>query len=289
MNRGSPRPSVRYQLPLDAYASCSWLKRPMPVSRFCAPVAGSISQTQPERRSGSLRNGNSSFVRYVFHGVIVAAQRSCSPVVISSAFLTVVPSLPSVSREIEPQPSESSSPGVCSSTWHLPASPWKSPWRGWVSSCWTSSQVFGPGAWKSALPSGSSGIGYVTPLSVDCSGVTQPVAIVVYENPGGRLSRPAGSGTGAVPALTAIVRATPASATSSATRRSTSPSFSSWKSGASVNHLSRGWRAPNGRALSCRRALLPATRRGSAQAAHPVPRQRDAADRRGDGPRGLLG
>jgi hypothetical protein len=61
-------------------------------------------------------NGNSSFVRYVFHGVTVAAQLSWSPVVISSAFVTVVPSLASVSREIEPQPSESLSPGVCSST-----------------------------------------------------------------------------------------------------------------------------------------------------------------------------
>src|SRR5581483_12015786 len=36
-------------------------------------------------------------------------------------------------------------------------------------------------------------------------------------------------------------------------------------------------------------ADLPGPRRGPAQAAHPVPRRRDAADRRGDGPRGLLG
>ena len=48
----------------------------------------------------------------------------------SSRFTTVVPSLASVSREIDPQPFESLSPGVCSSTWHLPASPWKSPARG---------------------------------------------------------------------------------------------------------------------------------------------------------------
>src|ERR687885_131987 len=194
MNRASPRSSVMYHDPSDAYASCSWLKWPIPVRRFCAPVAGSISHTQPERRSGSFRNGNSSFVRYVFHGVIAAAQRLWRPVVISSRFKTVVPSFASVRREIEPQPSESSSPGVCSSTWHFPASPWKSPCRGCVGSCCTSSHITPPGAWNSAFPSGSSGIGYVTPLSVDCSGVTQPVASVVYENPAGRSMRPFGSG-----------------------------------------------------------------------------------------------
>jgi hypothetical protein len=48
----------------------------MPVSRVSAPVAGSISQTQPESLSGSFRNGNSSFVRYVFHGVFAPAQLS---------------------------------------------------------------------------------------------------------------------------------------------------------------------------------------------------------------------
>src|SRR5215208_2291756 len=190
MNLGSPRSSVSYHAPPDAYASCSWLKWPIPVSRFCAPVAGSISQTHPERSSGSTMNGNSSFVRYVFHGVTVAAHRSCRPVVISSALSTVVPSFASVSREIDPEPSESSSPGVCSGTEHLPASPWKSPCRGCVSSCCTSSQETPCGALNRALPSGSSGIGNVSPLSVDCSGVTHAVVSVVYEKPGGRLSSP---------------------------------------------------------------------------------------------------
>ena len=164
------------------YASCSWLKRPMPSSFVCAPVSGSISQTQPEPCSlsggfgGSTMNGNSSFVRYVFHGVIALAQRSCNPVVISSAFSTVTPSFASVRREIEPYPSESVSPGVCSGTKHLPASPWKSPARGCVSSWWTTSHDLPCGALNSALPSGSSGIGNVRPLSVDFSGVTHGVA-----------------------------------------------------------------------------------------------------------------
>src|SRR4051812_44381746 len=192
MNRASPRSSVRYHAFL-VYASCSWLKRPMPSSFVCAPVVGLISQTQPEPCSlsggfgGSTMNGNSSFVRYVFHGVIALAQRSCSPVVISSAFSTVTPSLPSVSREIEPYPSESVSPGVCSGTKHLPASPGKSPARGCVSSCCTSSQDFPCGALNNALPSGSSGIGKVRPLSVDRSGVTQGVARSLYEKPAGML------------------------------------------------------------------------------------------------------
>src|SRR5215207_4436709 len=171
MKRASPRSSVRYQLPSEAYASCSWLKRPMPVSRLDAPVSGSISQTHPERSSGSLMNGNSSFVRYVFHGVIAAAQRLCRPVVITSTSLTVVPSLSSVRRDTEPQPSESSSPGRCSGTWHLPTSPSKSPGRGCVSSWLFRSHISPPGAWKSTFPSGSSGSGKVTPLSVERAGV----------------------------------------------------------------------------------------------------------------------
>src|SRR5215207_10454569 len=167
MKRASPRSSVRYQLPSEAYASCSWLKRPMPISRLDAPVSGSISQTHPERSSGSLMDGISSFVRYVFHGVIAAAQRLCRPVVIASTSLTVVPSLSSVRRDTEPQPSESSSPGRCSGTWHLPTSPPKSPGRGCVSSWLFRSHISPLGAWKSTFPSGSSGSGKVTPLLVE--------------------------------------------------------------------------------------------------------------------------
>jgi len=66
--------------------------------------------------------GNSSFVRYVFHGEIVAAQRSCSPVVMISAFFSVVLSFRDrQSRDRAPDVGVVVA-HVCSSTWHLPPS-----------------------------------------------------------------------------------------------------------------------------------------------------------------------
>src|SRR5829696_9196835 len=134
----------------------------------------------PRAQFGVVYERDASFVRYVFHGVIAAAQRLCRPVVITSTSLTVVPSLSSVRRDTEPQPSESSSPGRCSGTWHLPTSPSKSPGRGCVSSWLFRSHISPPGAWKSTFPSGSSGSGKVTPLSVERAGV-HITASVVYE------------------------------------------------------------------------------------------------------------
>ena len=162
-----------YQAPRER-ASCSWLMRPMPVARFSAPVSGSISQTQPERLCGSLMNGNSSLTRNVPHGVFAPAHRSCRPVVISSRLVTVVPSLPSVSRDTEAQPSLSPSSLVaCSSTWHLPASPWKSPATGLVSSWALRSWTVPPLPRTVMLASKSAGMPKLAPDSVEVTWSTQ--------------------------------------------------------------------------------------------------------------------
>ncbi len=62
------------------------------------------------------------------------------------------------------------------------------------------------------------------PLSVDCSGVTQAVASVVYEKPAGRLMIPAGSGCGGpvwavAVAVKAIAAKPPGTATARAAKR----------------------------------------------------------------------
>jgi hypothetical protein len=100
------------------------------------------------------------------------------PVVISSRRSTVTPSLASTILETEAVPFESSSPAVCSGTAHLPASPWKSPDRGSVSSWFESSHVSSP-AEKTTFPSKSSGIGNVSPLSVDVTESVHATEMVV--------------------------------------------------------------------------------------------------------------
>ena len=92
---------------------------------------------------------------------------------ISSRLVTVVPSLPSVRRETEPQPSLSpSSVLACSGTEHLPASPANSGGgvgyvRGSVSSWALSSWTVPPLPGTAMLASKSPGMSNVPPDSVE--------------------------------------------------------------------------------------------------------------------------